>query len=532
MQLIKCFFFLIMFCGTASHINAQQLKAGGNSPAKNSGSFCSYFPVIDGMKITYSRKDIRGEYSVVESYTAVKEKTLKSGKVIKGYRINTTIPNRNNSLIYYYCEDGSAKMYSEIIGFKTIIKEYVEDYSIRPSEYNLPDYKKTPIWETEKNGTGKYLSATELKAGRIGTTWTDRTAVNGQLVTISSKIIEMGLTLTVRGKTYSPVIHVQRTVVIDDDGDDFELNTQEIYYARGVGKVKVIEKGNDPLGGKFTTTQELVSHNLPAYNDVEDDKQTTGNAANNAVNDKLKLLKGKIDADIVGTWKFTRIGKNAVGEVSSTIIGYIFNADGSYVYYYGSMNPQDIMGTGVWKMNKDSLELISDKDPAEIVTKIVTKKLNNKYSGKPSLVLQWSTPTDMREFESQDNKKPWPGIPAFGDKMEPEKKEVVKLEGNIDKDMVGSWRNEINAGYTVRYTIYKFNADGTGELIQGSTKGRMPTVQFEWRVKDNVIWRSRDCGAPEKCIQHNEGVEKIMLPGNKRALKIGEYKAVYQYMGQ
>lgn len=233
-------------------------------PEKNSGSSCSYFPVVNGMKFTYLRNDMTGEHTIAESYTAVKDKTLKSGKVIKGYKINTTVANRNNTIIYYYCEDGSVKMYSEMPAYNTYIKEYVEDYSILPSDYNKPDYKKTPVWETEKTGSGKYLSFTELKNGGEGTEWTDRQVVNSNPVTISSEVVETGLSLTVRGKNYSPVIHVERTVTIEYLGEEMELNTQDIYYAKGVGKIKVVEKGKDLLmGNSFTTTQELVSYNIP-----------------------------------------------------------------------------------------------------------------------------------------------------------------------------------------------------------------------------------------------------------------------------
>lgn len=153
--------------------------------------------------------------------------------------------NRNNTIIYYYCEDGSVKMYSEMPAYNTYIKEYVEDYSILPSDYNKPDYKKTPVWETEKTGSGKYLSFTELKNGGEGTEWTDRQVVNSNPVTISSEVVETGLSLTVRGKNYSPVIHVERTVTIEYLGEEMELNTQDIYYAKGVGKIKVVEKGKE-----------------------------------------------------------------------------------------------------------------------------------------------------------------------------------------------------------------------------------------------------------------------------------------------
>ena len=254
----------------------KSIKNAGNTPIVpktntnnqkpgNISENCSYFPVINGMKFTYKRNDMTGERTIVESYTIVKDKTLKSGKVIKGYKINTTVANRNNTIIYYYCDKGSMKMYSEMPAYNTYIKEYEEDYSILPSDYNKPDYKKTPVWETEKYGSDKYLNFTELKDGGEGTEWTDRQVVNNNPVTINSEIVETGLSLTVLGKNYSPVIHVERTVTINYLGEDMELNTQDIYYARGVGKIKVVEKGKDLLmGNSFTTTQELVSHNLPA----------------------------------------------------------------------------------------------------------------------------------------------------------------------------------------------------------------------------------------------------------------------------
>ena len=228
---------------------------------------CDYFPVKNGMKFTYTRNDMAGEHRIVESYTAVADKAFKSGKIVKGYKINTTVANRNNTIIYYYCDKNSMKMYSEMPAYNTHIGTYVEDNSIFPSDYNKPDYQKTPVWETEKYGSGKYLNFTELKAGNIGTEWTDIQVVNDNLVFIHSKIIGTGLALTVQGKSYSPVMHVERSVTIKFQGENKLLNTQDIYYAKGVGKIKVIENGNDLLmGTAFTTTQELVSYNVPAAN--------------------------------------------------------------------------------------------------------------------------------------------------------------------------------------------------------------------------------------------------------------------------
>ena len=56
------------------------------------------------MKFTYTRNDMAGQHSIVESYTAVADKAFKSGKIVKGYKINTTVANRNNTILYYYCE--------------------------------------------------------------------------------------------------------------------------------------------------------------------------------------------------------------------------------------------------------------------------------------------------------------------------------------------------------------------------------------------------------------------------------------------
>ena len=260
----------ISLLGSLKFANQSEIKSdasktkGDAASSKSAANACGYFPVVHGMKFNYQRNDMTGEHAISESYTAVKEKTLKSGKVIKGYKINTTVANRNNTVIYYYCEGGSVKMYSEMPVYNTYIKEYVEDYSVLPSDYNKPDYKKTPIWETEKYGSGKYLSFTELRADDAGAEWTDRQVVNGNPVTINSEVVETGLSLTVRGKSYSPVIHIERTVTINYLGEDMELNTQNIYYAKGVGKIRVIEKGKDLLlGTSFTTTQELVSYNIP-----------------------------------------------------------------------------------------------------------------------------------------------------------------------------------------------------------------------------------------------------------------------------
>lgn len=322
----------------------------GNQRSGNTSDNCNYFPVVNGMKLTYKRNDMTGEHSIVESYTVVKDKTLKSGKVIKGYKINTTVENRNNTIVYYYCDNGSMKMYSEMPAYNTFIKEYEEDYSVLPSDYNKPFYKKTPIWETEKYGSGKYISFTELKDGGAGTEWTDRQVVNSNPVTINSEIVETGLSLTVQGKKYSPVIHVERTVTINYLGEDMELNTQDIYYAKGVGKIKVIEEGNDLLmGNSFTTTQELVSHNLPAQLNNPENKPANEIKKENATKTSIKE---QLDESLTGTWKNFRSDRMG----GMTLI-YRLNPDGTFEYYTGSPVAANLAEKGTWNMNKDTLML-------------------------------------------------------------------------------------------------------------------------------------------------------------------------------
>jgi hypothetical protein len=238
-------------------------KSKTGSTENGSPNLCSYFPVVNGMKLTYKRNNMTGQHTITETYTSVKDKTLKSGKAIKGFKITSSEANRNNTVIYYYCDSGSVKMYAEMPEYNTQITGYVEDYSVLPSDYNKPDYKKTPIWETEKYGSGKYLSFTELKAGGVDDEWTDIQVINSNPVIITSEIEETGLTITAGGKTYTSVIHLKRTVSVKFLGEIQELNTQDIYYAKGIGKIKVIEKGQDILMGSYTTTQELISHNLP-----------------------------------------------------------------------------------------------------------------------------------------------------------------------------------------------------------------------------------------------------------------------------
>ncbi|MEP7372392.1 MAG: hypothetical protein ABI675_03315 [Chitinophagaceae bacterium] len=465
------------------------------------------------MKFTYLRNDMGGEHSIVESYTIVKDKTLKSGKLIKGYKINTTIANRNNTIIYYYCEDGSVKMYSEMPAYNTHIKEYVEDYSVFPSDYNKPEYKKTPVWETEKYGSGKYLSFTELKDGGVGTGWTDRQVVNNNPVTITSEIIETGLSLTVRGKTYSPVMHVERTVTINYLGEDMELNTQDIYYAKGVGKIKVVEKGNDLLmGNSFTTTQELVSHNLPAQvNKPEEIKKDNATKTS---------ITGKSDQSLAGTWKNFRSDR-----MGGTTLIYKLNQDGTYEYYFGAPTPPNILEKGSWKTNKDTLVLsVENSSGNASFKKYPIQKINNAYSGHPSIVFTWNN-SQTKEFETMDDKTPWKEMPAYGTKMEPQINENIILKGNIDPEIEGQWYT-VNV-HSFRITrpdeYYKFNKDGTGEIKQRS----FPIKKFEWRVNNEQLCILTDCGIGDKCM-NRYSLGKKNLPTGKPAIEFDGFLYIRQ----
>jgi len=460
------------------------------------------------MKFTYKRNDMTGEHNIVESYTVAKDKTLKSGKIIKGYKINTTVANRNNTIIYYYCDNGSIKMYSEMPAYNTYIKEYEEDYSVLPADYNKPDYKKTPVWETEKYGSGKYLSFTELKDGGEGTEWADRQVVNNNPVTINNEIVETGLSLTVQGKNYSPVIHVERTVTINYLGEDMELNTQDIYYAKGVGKIRVVEKGKDLLmGNSFTTTQELVSHNLPALPEKTDNKFEE---AKNENGTKISS-KRKIDESLTGTWKNFRSDRMG----GMTLI-YTLNPDGSFEYYDGKPTPENLLEKGSWEMDKDTLVLSIEKSGTNgYFKKYPVKKVNNAYSGKPSIVFTWDQSL-TKEFETMDNKNPWKDMPAYGDKMEPKINENLILKGDIDPEMEGQWYLiNIHSYAIIRPDdYYKFNKDGTGELKKGS----WPIKKFEWRINNDHLCILTDCGIGDKCMNRST-IGKKTLPTGKPAIE-------------
>lgn len=260
---MKRYTYIILLLLLTQNIFSQNNDAATKKTTTTS-DFCSYFPVKNGLKFTYRRNNMLGNQTITETYTAVKEKLLKSGKLIKGYKISSNDENRNNTIIYYYCEKGAVKFYSEMPNYITGISGYVEDYSILPSDNNKPDYQKTPIWETEKTGSGKYLSFTELKSGSVGDSWKDVQIVNDNPAIITNTIEGTDLSVTVNGHSYSPVIHISRKVSVKVLGQVMELNTQDVYYAKGIGKIKTVENGQNILSGSYTTTQELVSHNLPA----------------------------------------------------------------------------------------------------------------------------------------------------------------------------------------------------------------------------------------------------------------------------
>jgi hypothetical protein len=343
---------------------------------------CNFFPIKNGLKFTYKRTNMMGTQTITESYTTVKDKILTSGKLIKGYKINSSDPNRNNTTIYYYCEKGVVKMYSEMPDYNTSIVGYAEDYSLLPADQNKPDHLKTPIWETEKTGSGKYLSFTELKPLETGNSWTDVQLVNGNTVIITSTVSETDLTEEAGGKMYAPVIHITRSVHIKNGATLLELNTQNIYYAQNIGKIKTVETGTDLLFGRYTTTQELIAHNLtitPATTSGSK-PNTTAPAANKTT--PYKLGDAAIEAICdkwCGSYKLIEKNKQPVSdfpygeylhlETEGDAISLILQKKNGKLYETGK---QTDLGWTVWMENGQ--QVIYIRTAAEIKGQPVSQK--------------------------------------------------------------------------------------------------------------------------------------------------------------
>jgi len=193
------------------------------------------------------------------------------------------------------------------------------------------------------NGYGTTTNITRdtvlMSNAPIGTTWgvvqnaTSFFGLNSQTMNVY-KLAAKGLSLTVDGSTYHDVIMVNYSGRTDDNTFGNSSFSKNYYYAKGVGLIKT-EDGDLSSAPKLTT-QETEA----------DKKETT------KLDALIKTMKGKVDETMTGAWKFHDTEMN-------WDTYYVFNLDGSYQYYVGSVDPHNLMSDpkSYWRLDGDHLEL-------------------------------------------------------------------------------------------------------------------------------------------------------------------------------
>lgn len=241
-----------------------------------------------------------------------------------------------------------------------------------------------------QNGYGVITSITSDTLLRfnvpVGTTWGEFKNENNFLgmnfkTSNVYKMAAKGINLTVSGTTYHDVIMINYAGRTDDNTFGNSSFSKNYYYAKGVGLIKT-EDGDLSSVPKFTAKET-----------EEDKKETT------TLDALIKTMKGRIDETITGTWKFHDKEMN-------WDTYYVFNSDGSYQYYVGSVTPVNLMSDpkSYWRFDGTHLELAGggwDK-----VYRYELQKKNDPATGKPALVIEWKG-TERRAYISENGKAPW-----------------------------------------------------------------------------------------------------------------------------
>jgi hypothetical protein len=139
-------------------------------------------------------------------------------------------------------------------------------------------------------------------------------------------------------------------------------------------------------------------------------QQPVGEAAKDlSANELIGSLKGRIDPSIAGKWKYTH---NMGGGIKSDII-YTFKLDGTFEYFLPNFHSTTDQSKnkyyGHWRIDGEYIELLRETEKQ--IERTVFRKKNDPVSGKPKIVIRFkykgSELYDDREYESQDNQKPW-----------------------------------------------------------------------------------------------------------------------------
>ena len=194
-------------------------------------------------------------------------------------------------------------------------------------------------------------------------------------------IFKKNVTIQVNGVTYNDVIVVYTRTYDNNSLVGESSSSAYLYYAKGVGLIK---------------TENLGAIRDPTYSP----NSTSVKESENARFEKLaQTMTGKIDESITGTWKFHDPTMN-------WDIYYVFNSDGTYQYYVGSINPENQMPKGkcYWRVDGTYLQLLADSWDKVYAWEL--QKKNDPASGKPALVIQFRG-SEYRTYVSEDGKAPW-----------------------------------------------------------------------------------------------------------------------------
>lgn len=225
---------------------------------------CDYFPLGKKMTYTYlenSKSDNAiegfmklfgsGSKTLSEEYTFTNYKTV-NGKIFKGYKVKSKDEAKNGQIFYYNCSNKDIKIHSEIYEWND---EYAGDM------YEGFSYIG-PVYDKVFEATGRYMTLTELKGSiKTGEIWEEMEYINGKEMKVSTSIEETGLTIVVNEETYKDVIKVVRTMIQSAGIAGQNRVYQEAYYAKGIGKIKVVNTMGNALA-VITNTLELISYNI------------------------------------------------------------------------------------------------------------------------------------------------------------------------------------------------------------------------------------------------------------------------------
>lgn len=488
-----------------------------------------------------------------------------------------------NTLIEY---QELMKEHSYITGYYTQVTEKIRFGSMVPHSVN---YEDIPIKEYERLGTGVFNGRFLFSSSTDGTQYVARNqeirqdrSENGMQNHWEYRQTHYLGTIPeakISGKLYKNIIgfgdRVYKSTKGSVPGQKELICFEENYYAQGVGLVKRI-RFEKPIQQNY---HQLVYKNLlgqtdnseiitiwdlipPGFNvekeasemalTVDDELMdefnktideefynsgTTNRVDSYGKNIKIstkasakeghpqKILSGEIDKRLIGFWVIPH--PNRISEKYS----YRFNADGTYEYDdYRAFNEKIVLGS--WRVDKGKLYLQKNNAKTSDIEEIDLIINTDSKTGKPSFVTSTGGPLgESRYYQVKEDE-----INTLLSKTKPEWKQKIEEEpllGEIIKDFVGTWVNDIPQSQTVE--TYIFNADGTGlwikESKRSSARQYKNRVKINWRIKNGVLQRQTICDQPpcplgEKFIEIR-GIELTSDKGHPM-IKVGGYQRFYK----